>query len=138
MSDRNFPTFWCDTYVTPHESEPGHYRVQWQLPAFTYTCTARTLDFAQAILAFVGETQGNPEYRDTPLSNGGYRYIDEKLVDLTAFFIDVDVGLFKLGSGDDDYMLRFRHHGGAWLKFELRGREAAAFLDGIRDIAESA
>jgi hypothetical protein len=138
MSDLNSPAFWCDTYVTPHESEAGHYCVQWQFPAFTYTCTTRTLDFAQAILAFVGETQGNPEYRDTLLPDGSYRYIEEKVLDLSAYFIGVYVGIFKLGSADDDYMLRFRHHGGAWLKFDLRGREATAFLDGIREVAEHA
>lgn len=128
----------CDTFVMVDVPTTGLFRIQWQLPSFTYTCIARSLEFAPLVLAFVTETRGNPAYRDLSLGGGVYRYMPEKALDLSRFFVDMRVKLEKLGEEDDSYQLIVEHAGGAWLKLRLLGEETDIFVDSMVQIAEEA
>ncbi len=98
---------YCLTFCTPDDHHIGRYKIQWQFPYLTITCTSINLGFAQAILDFVAETRNNPKYRDTPLGNGLYRYMDEKSIDLSQYFQDVQFRFEKIGEFDSGYWLRF-------------------------------
>ena len=116
--NRHSPT-WCHTYFTADVPTKGLFQIQWQFPAFTYNCTANSLQFAPLVLAFIAETRGNPACRDIPLGGGVYKYMDEKVLDLSRFFLDIRLLFQKLGEGDDSYLLKIEHASDAWLRFRL-------------------
>ena len=97
---------YCYIFVNEDEHEGGLLSVQFQLPAITMTLAARDLSFARKIIAFVGETRGNPAFRDAHIGGGVYRHMPEKSVDLSSSFPDARVLLRKNGEYDSGFILR--------------------------------
>ena len=127
---------WCDVSVSEHEPEQGHFRINFQLPHFSFTVTATDLLFAKRVLAFVAETRGNPVYRDTPVGGGVYRHMPEKSIDLSTSFKDTAFKFQKLGSSDCYYLLKVAS-GSLWLSFRMEDELLVAFADGLQEIIDN-
>ncbi len=122
-------------FCTPDDHHIGRYTIGLQFPYLTINCTSINLGFAQAILDFVAETRNNPMYRDTPLGNGVYRYMNEKSIDLSQYFQDVQFRFEKIGEFDSGYLLRFACADALWLWVEMNSPEMVdLFVDGINEI----
>lgn len=128
---------WCLTFCLPDKEWSGKYQIQWQFPHFTVTSTSHDLTFARQILDFVADTRNKPQYRDTPLGAGVYRYMDEKSVDVSASFEQVQIKLEKWGESDHGYLLRIDCADRLSLVVDLRDQEVIdAFVDGMKDIVD--